>query len=811
MAEKASVKKNAMAIPMLAMRGLVLFPGTTLHFDVGREKSILALKAAMDTDRKVFMVEQSDVRQENPTMGDIYKVGVVGTIKQLLKTDKNMIRVLVEGEYKAKLVDIINDKPFYLAAITRIKSSKKKVDEFELEALMRFVKNSYESYCDYLPNVPREIILQIMSEDDPYKLFSEIVTNAILSFENKQELLEYNNVYNALERLSEMLQQEIEILELEQDIYSKVKQQMDQNQREYYLREQMKLIKRELNDGLDEQEQLEESFHSRVFKIKNISEASRDKLIKECDRLSMMQAQSQEAQVIRTYLETCLDIPFDIQTKEKADVVRAQKNLDKDHYGMKDVKERILEILSVRQLNPDIKGQIICLVGPPGVGKTSIASSIAKTLNRKLARISLGGVRDESDIRGHRKTYVGAMPGRIINALRQAKSMNPLVLLDEIDKMGSDFKGDPSAAMLEVLDSAQNNAFVDHYIEIPVDLSRALFITTANTTQTIPAPLLDRMEVIELSSYTREEKFNIAKKHLVKKQLANHGMSSKMLSITDSAIYDLIDSYTREAGVRKLERAIASICRKAAKIIVSSEKERVTVTDKNIEELIGPRKYRRAKADAEDRVGVVNGLAWTSVGGEMLEIEVAVMQGSGKVKLTGSLGDVMKESAEIAVSYVRTIADKYNINPDFYKNCDIHLHAPEGAVPKDGPSAGVTMTTALVSALTNIPVRGDVAMTGEISLRGRVMPIGGLKEKSIAAFREGKKVVIIPKENKPDLYEVDEVVKNSLTFVPVSQIQDVLDVALVKKSNSECVNIDVNEWCDSAKGMPAAQSSGIAN
>lgn len=798
--------KNNIVLPMLAMRGLVLFPDTTMHFDVGREKSILALKAAMDIDQKVFLVAQEDNKLDNPTIDDMYKVGVVASVKQLLKADKNVIRVLVEPEYKAKLVGIVKEKPFFLAETKKISSNNKnKLSENEVEALVRITKDIYQQYCDILPNVPRELIFQVLAEDKPEKLFSLIASNLLVSFDVKQELLEINNVYKALERLTQVLQHEMEILELEQDIYSKVRSKMDQNQRDYFLREQLKIIQNELGESENVDNEVYQ-FMKQVMSINNIDEISREKLMKECDRLAKLPSQSQEANVIRTYLETCLELPFDTYTKERLDVIKAQKRLDLDHYGLTKVKERILELLAVRQLNPNIKGQIICLVGPPGVGKTSIASSIAKALNRRYVRISLGGVRDESEIRGHRKTYVGAMPGRIISAMKQAKSNNPLILLDEIDKMSNDFRGDPAAAMLEVLDSAQNNAFVDHYVEIPFDLSNVLFITTANTTQTIPAPLLDRMEVIELSSYTREEKFNIAKKHLVKKQVQKHGLSSKTVAFKDDAIYDIIDNYTREAGVRKLEREIGSVCRKAAKIIVSEEMKKVTVSSKNIEDLLAPRKYKRTKQSSKDKIGVVNGLAWTSVGGEMLEIEVAVMDGTGKVKITGSLGDVMKESAEIAVSYVRTIADKYNIKPDFYKTLDIHIHAPEGAVPKDGPSAGVTMVTALVSALTNIPVRGDVAMTGEISLRGRVMPIGGLKEKSIAAYREDKKVVIIPKDNKSDLFEIDEQVKNSITFVPVSKICDVLDVALVKQESDN--EQDINIWCEP---ITENLSSAIAN
>ncbi|MEG0895002.1 MAG: endopeptidase La, partial [Oscillospiraceae bacterium] len=708
-----------------------------------------------------------------------YKTGVVCTIKQLLKADKSTVRVLVEGEYRASLLEVDSTTFEYQTAIVKeLKTTKKTtMSADKKEALIRLLKSVYETYSKMLPNVPKDLIMQNLEEENEEKLFSNICFNALLSYQQKQQLLETTNIYSAIKKLIGYLEKETQVLSLEKDIFNKVHQKMDDNQREYFLREQIKVLQNELNES-PEDDAFEYGYQ--ITKIANISNDSREKLYKECARLESMPSNSQEASVIRTYLDTCISLPFDKKTKERLDIKKGRKMLDQDHYGMDKVKERILENIAVRQLNPDIKGQIICLVGPPGVGKTSIAASIARTLNRKYVRVSLGGVRDESDIRGHRKTYIGAMPGRIINALIGAKVNNPLFLLDEIDKMGNDFKGDPASAMLEVLDDAQNNAFVDHYIEIPFDLSNVMFITTANTTQTIPAPLLDRMEIIELTSYTRDEKFNIAKKYLVKKQLKKHGLSAKQLNISDKAIFDIIDNYTRESGVRQLEREIAAICRKSAKLLITDECKKVTVTDKNIEEILYPRKYKRSEAENESRVGIVNGLAWTSVGGEMLEIETAAMKGNGKIKLTGSLGDVMKESAEIAISYVRTVAEQYGIEKDFYKKYDIHIHAPEGAVPKDGPSAGVTMATALVSALTNIPVRADIAMTGEISLTGRVMPIGGLKEKSMAAHREGKKTVIIPFENSPDLYQVDEVIKKDISFICVKTIGEVLEIALDK-------------------------------
>lgn len=787
-------------MPLLALRGLVVFPNVTMHFDVKRSKSILAIKAAMDMERKIFIVTQSQINAEEPAKSDLYKVGVVCTIKQLLKADSDTVRVLIEGEYKARLIDLIAVEPFLLADIKRVaRQSKTNLLEDEKTALIRLVKKLFKEYCSSLPNVPKDIITHAVSKSDPYELFCEIVPILLIPYEEKQELLESNNVYSTLAILAEILERESGLLNIEHEIYEKVKDRMDKNQRDYFLREQQHIISEELNEGDNPADDAEE-FSDKIYAIKNISEEVRERLLKECDRLARMPYQSQEASVIRSYLEVCIDLPFDTFTKDSLDIVKSKKQLDHNHYGLDKVKERILELLSVRKLKPDVKGQIICLVGPPGVGKTSIAASVAKALNRRYVRLSLGGVNDESEIRGHRKTYLGSMPGRIIQAYRQAKTYNPLILLDEIDKMSADFRGDPASAMLEVLDSEQNMAFVDHYVEIPFDLSRTLFITTANTTQGIPAPLLDRMEVIELSSYTREEKFNIAKKHLVKKQLEKNGVLSSQLAVKDSAIYEIIDCYTREAGVRSLERRIAAICRKAAKLIVSGESQKTVVTDKNIEDFLYARRYKKTPTKADNKIGVVNGLAWTSVGGEMLEIECAVMDGTGKIKLTGSLGNVMKESAEIAVSYVRTIAGEYRIKPTFYKDCDIHIHAPEGAVPKDGPSAGVTMITALVSALTNIPVRGDVAMTGEISLLGRVMPIGGLKEKSMAAYREHKKVVIIPKENEPDLKEIDKTVLENVRFITASKVSEVLDIALVDGKDRNVTDV-LSQWCEPQADM----------
>lgn len=771
--------KNTITLPAVTLRGLVVFPTMMLHFDVGREKSINAIRAASKGDGQIFLVAQKDPSAENPGQDDIYEIGVVCSIKQMLTTPDGSTRVLVEGLYRAKTVSFINGKSHIKIEVKRCSERKQKLDESFAEAGRRTLHRAFESYTRVTPKMPDELYNSIMSEKDLERLYNKIVCNIVLKVDNKQRLLEIGSLAERVKQLCSMIVSEVEIIVTELEIDEDVHARIDKNQREYFLREQMRSISRELGDGEDTPHESEEYIEK--IRALELPQESEEKLIHEAKKLAKMSGSSQESAVLRTYLDTVLAIPFNTKTTDKLNIRAAQKKLDSDHYGLKKVKERILETLSVRMLAPDVKGQIICLYGPPGVGKTSIGKSIAETLGRKYARISLGGVRDEADIRGHRKTYVGAMPGRIIKALTQAKSINPVILLDEIDKMSSDIKGDPASAMLEVLDSEQNNAFVDHYTEIPVDLSDVLFITTANSLDTIPAPLLDRMEVIELSSYTREEKFNIAKKHLIPKQLKNHGESAQTLKITDKAIYSVIDSYTREAGVRKLERKIGEICRKTARKLVEGEKS-VRVTDGNIAEFLGIKKYQPEKLAEKDEIGLVNGLAWTSVGGTMLPLEVIVLEGTGKVELTGSLGDVMKESAKIAVSLTRSIAAKYGIDPDFYKDKDIHVNAPEGAVPKDGPSAGVTLTTALVSALSGIPVRRDVAMTGEITLRGKVLPIGGLKEKTMAAYRAGIKTVCIPKDNEPDLEEIDDKVRENISFIICEDIKTVLDTALIREN-----------------------------
>ena len=764
------------SMPALAMRGLVIYPGMILHFDVGRDKSVAALRAAMDTDRRIFLVTQREISVNDPTLADVYKIGVVAEIRQILKTTDSTMRVLVEGMYKATVLDIEKIDPHLVFSVRRLEVKTVRTVDSKTQALVRSVKNAFEQYGFVSPKMPKELLESIQNEENPSKLFDSIVFNVLLGVEDKQKLLEAPTAVRGLELLMGMLLREAEILAIEKRIHEQVREQIDKNQREYYLREQMRIIASQLGETDSPQEEAYD-YMDRIDHLK-LSEEVSDKLYKEAEKLLKMPQSSHEASVIRTYLDACLELPWNTETKDKLDIAKAQQRLDRDHYGLKTVKDRILEILAVRALTPDVKGQIICLVGPPGIGKTSIGRSIARALGRKYARISLGGVKDESDIRGHRKTYIGAMPGRIINAIKTAKSRNPLILLDEIDKMSNDYRGDPSSALLEVLDSEQNVAFRDHYIEVPFDLSDVLFVTTANSLDTIPAPLLDRMEVIELPSYTREEKFNIAKHHLLPKQLKKNGLKASLVKIPDAVLYALIDFYTREAGVRKLERAIAGLCRKAAKLLVSGEQKRVTFTSANLEKYMGPKKYRPDLASERDEVGMVNGLAWTSVGGVLMPLEVLILEGSGKIELTGSLGDVMKESARIAVSYVRSVAREYGIAPDFYKTKDIHIHAPEGAVPKDGPSAGVTLATALVSALSGNPVRHDVAMTGEITLRGKVLPIGGLREKTMAAYKAELHTVVIPKDNEPDLAEIDETVRGGLEFVLAEDLRVVLKTAL---------------------------------
>lgn len=763
----------------IAMRGMVAFPKMVMHFDVARPKSVEAIERAIKSGSKIFLVTQRDASDDDPGRDDLYEIGVVAEIRQVLKMPENhLMKVLVEGMYRASITDFEDDGKCIKAQVKKLPLySKAKADELELEALMRSLKDNYEKYSAYFPRMPKELITSILCEQSPIKLFEEVTFNCSLDYKDKQLLLEESSIVGRLSILIAALANETEILQLENVINEQTKENIDKGQKEYYLREQLRVIQQQLGeDGEDE-------FIEYITKIMNlkIDEKSREKLVKEAEKLAKINSASQESFVIKNYLDTCLDLPWGKYSKSKISMEKSEAILDKEHYGLKKVKERILEYLAVHTLKPDIKGQIICLVGPPGIGKTSIAKSIAKAMGRKYARVSLGGVNDESEIRGHRKTYVGAMPGRIVTALIQAGTANPLILFDEIDKLSSNIKGDPAAAMLEVLDAEQNSSFCDHFIEVPFDLSKAVFITTANTTSTIPQPLLDRMEVIELTSYTAEEKFHIAKEHLIPKQIKENGLKASQIKFSDSAINDVISYYTKEAGVRSLERYISSLCRKAAKIIASGEAKKVNIKSENLTEFLGSYKYLADLKSKQNQAGVVNGLAWTSVGGVLMPLEVLILKGKGTIEVTGSLGDVMKESAKLAISYTRSVAEKYNINPDFYKENDIHIHAPEGAVPKDGPSAGVTMATALVSALSGIPVRADVAMTGEITLHGRVLPIGGLKEKTMAAYKADIKTVIIPVDNKSDLEEVDEAVKKSINFVYAENIEQVLDTALARE------------------------------
>lgn len=768
-------------MPALALRGLVIFPEMMLQFDVGRKKSIAALQAAMEQNQLVFLVAQKDLSEDDPAPDDLYHVGVVARIKQVLHHSEDGVRIYVEGLYRAVASDILRREPYLLAQVEKVSSEEYRPSP-RSEALIRSAQNLFEEYIRNYRHVPPDIIMRVIQEKDCGELADFIASNIPLDYELKQEILSELHPVHRLRRLTEILREEIKIMAIEAEINEKAKAQMDENQRNYYLREQMRAISEELGEDDNPQEEAEE-FRMRILAL-GLPELQEDKLLKECDRLFKMPFGSHEASVIRGYLETCLELPWNTLSKEHIDIQKAQKVLDRDHYGLKKVKDRILETLAVRKLTQEPTGQIICLVGPPGVGKTSIAKSIAHAIGRKYVRISLGGVRDDSDIVGHRKTYIGAMPGRIISAIKQAGTRNPLILLDEIDKLGKDMRGDPASALLEVLDSEQNSAFHDHYLDMPFDLSQVLFLTTANDASTIPGPLYDRMDVIELPSYTHEEKFHIATKHLIPKQMKKHGLDGRRMKITHAAVHAIIDGYTREAGVRTLERTIGALCRKMAKEVVTytgEEPLKISITPDKLESYLGPKRFKMDALDKEDEVGLVNGLAWTSVGGEMLPIEVAVMEGTGKIELTGSLGDVMKESARTAISCIRCRVKELGIAPDFYQKKDIHIHCPEGAIPKDGPSAGIAMATAITSALTGIPVDHTVAMTGEITLRGRVLPIGGLREKTMAAYRSGIKTVLFPAENEPDLAEVDETVKAHLEFKPMKRVEQVLEAALVQR------------------------------
>ncbi len=779
---KIILDKNAdiLRLPTIALRGLVVFPGNVIHFEVGREKSIAAIEWAMNNNNAVFLVAQRDMDVDEPAFKDLYNYGVVAEVKQILRVSDDLVKVLVEGRYRAKLLTIDATGRFMLASTKAVPlRAIRNADTAKVEALIRSIRDVFEEYFSLNRRFPKDVMYSILTQENPALLCDYIPANFLFKYTEKQEILNENSIVARLEKILDLIRKETKILRIEKDIQHKVSEQMDKNQRDYYLREQMRVISDELDEGDDVRNDAQ-TYKQKIEALELPEEAS-EKLLKEAERLSRMQGSSQEAIVIRTYLDTCLDMPWNVYTKDKLDINKAAAMLDKEHYGMKKVKERILEILAVRKLAPDAKAQIICLVGPPGVGKTSIAHSVAQCLGRKYARMSLGGVRDEAEIRGHRRTYIGAMPGKIVSAIITSKSKNPLLLLDEVDKLASDFRGDPAAALLEVLDPEQNRTFKDHYLDIPFDLSDVLFITTANNTDTIPRPLLDRMDVIELSSYTRIEKLNIAKKHLMPKQLKATGLKG-LVKFNTAALYGIIDGYTQESGVRGLERTINEVLRKCAKKIASKEEEQISISASSLEEILGPKRIKPSFCSRADVIGVANGLAWTSVGGEILPIEVQLIpKGSGKLELTGSLGEVMKESARLAITYCKMHADKYGFDTDVFKETDIHIHAPEGAIPKDGPSAGITLTTALVSCLAKRKVKADVAMTGEIALLGQVLPIGGLKEKSMAAYREGIKTIIIPKANVPDLYHVDEQVKESVEFIPVSDLKEVLEIALVAK------------------------------
>ena len=786
MSEKVTIKveRKKLHLPTIALRGLVVFPNNLVHFEVGREKSIAAVEWAMANNSNVFLVAQKSMDTTEPQQADLFSYGVVAEVKQVLRVSGDLVKVLVEGKYRAKLSALDASGDFLLSEVRPAPVRAGKADDaVETEALLRALKAGFDEYLGMNPRLGKDVVFAIVSSDDPAFLSEYMPANLLFRYEDKQAVMDEGTLNGRLKKLIEMLRRECQVMKIEKEIAEKVNESMDKNQRDYYLHEQLHIISDELGEGDDTHAEADE-YRRRITEL-HLAEDSEKKLLKEVDRLAKMQGSNQEATVIRTYLDTCLDLPWNTFTVDDLDISRAQQILDRDHYGLKKVKDRILETLAVRKLAPDVKAQIICLVGPPGVGKTSIARSIAESLGRKYVRISLGGVRDEAEIRGHRRTYIGAMPGKIITAMISAKSANPLMLLDEIDKLAGDFRGDPAAALLEALDPEQNSTFNDHFIDIPFDLSHVLFITTANDLGSIPGPLRDRMDVIELPSYTRVEKYNIARKHLLPKQLKACGLTGKV-TLSQSALYGIIDGYTREAGVRNLERTITSVLRKCARKIAAGEVESVSVTGTMLEQLLGPRFVKPDFLNRTNAVGIANGLAWSSVGGETVPIEVQVMDnGSGKITVTGSLGDVMKESAQLAVTWVRVHAAEYGIDPEKLKKCDLHIHAPEGAVPKDGPSAGVTLTTALVSCLSGIPVRGDVAMTGEITLHGNVLPIGGLREKSMAAYREGMKTVLIPKDNEPDLYEVDDEVKKNLTFLPMQSLTQVLNAALLKPQNAK--------------------------
>ncbi|GGJ70960.1 ATP-dependent Lon protease [Anoxybacillus voinovskiensis] len=768
-------RKKEMVVPLLPLRGLLVFPTMVLHLDVGREKSIQALEKAMVEDHTVLLTSQKDVSIDEPNVEDLYEMGTLARVKQLLKLPNGTFRVLVEGIARAKMLETVDDDPCFTvkAEIFLDRATK----DLEDEALKRTMLEYFEQYIHLSKKLSNDIFASIADIEEPGRMADIIASHLPLKLEGKQEILETVDIKERVHKIIQILHNEKEVLQLEKKISMRVKQSMERTQKEYYLREQMKAIQKELGEKEGKTGEIETL--KEKIEAAGMPEHVKATALKELERYEKVPATSAESAVIRNYLDWLLALPWTKQTEDIHDIKRAEAILHEEHYGLEKVKERVLEYLAVQQLTKSLKGPILCLAGPPGVGKTSLARSIAKSLNRNFVRVSLGGVRDESEIRGHRRTYVGAMPGRIIQGMKKAGTINPVFLLDEIDKMSNDFRGDPSAALLEVLDPEQNHAFSDHYIEEPYDLSKVMFIATANNLATIPRPLLDRMEIITISGYTEVEKLHIAKQHLLPKQMSEHGLKKASLQMRDEAMMHIIRYYTREAGVRELERQLASICRKAARLLVSEEKKRVVVTEKNLEEFLGKRKYRYGQAELQDQIGVATGLAYTPFGGDTLSIEVSLSPGKGKLVLTGKLGDVMKESAQAAFSYVRSRAEDLGIEPDFYEKYDIHIHVPEGAIPKDGPSAGITMATALISALTGRPVNRFVGMTGEITLRGRVLPIGGVKEKTLSAHRAGLKKIILPKENEKDLEDIPEIVKKDVQFILVSHLDEVLQHALV--------------------------------
>ena len=772
--------KDVILLPLLALRGLSVFPGMLLTFDVERPASTAAVDIAVKTNQQIFLAAQKDLTEDMPEADGIYSVGTVCRVKQQLRQPRgNICRVMVEGLYRAEAVTVYTDPKGYTAQVRPMPDKAERVSMVKMQAILRNCLSLFEDYLHMVPDMLTEQILNVLAKPEPAYVANYIAQNVRFSLEDKQKLLETLQPSKRLSLLCSLLTKELNIMAVEKEISEATQEQMSRNQREYYLREELKAIQAELGDD-GSMDDLDE--YRRKISALPVTDEVRQKLLKELNRLSKQPFGSSEAAVLRGYLDVCLEIPWGVKTKETIDLAKARKILDDDHFGLEKVKERILEYLAVKQLSPEIKGGLLCLVGPPGTGKTSIAMSIARATNRKLVRLSLGGVHDEAEIRGHRKTYIGSMPGRLINGIIQAGSCNPLMVLDEIDKLGSDYRGDPSAALLEALDGEQNGSFRDHFLEIPFDLSEVFFITTANSRDTIPRPLLDRMEVIELSSYTDEEKLQIAKRHLLPKQRKKHGLKANQLKVDDDAIREIIRGYTRESGVRRLERELAGVCRKTAGGIAEGTYKSLTVKPGKLEPLLGPARFKPEQRRMRAEVGLVRGLAYTSVGGEVLDVEVSVMDGSGKLELTGNLGDVMKESARAALSYIRSRAQALGIDPEFYKKKDIHIHFPEGAVPKDGPSAGITVCVAIISALTGAPVRSDVAMTGEITLRGRVLPIGGLREKTMAAMRAGVKTVIIPAENEPDLAEIDQTVRKALNFVPTDHVDKVLDLTLVRNA-----------------------------